>query len=170
MSKTPERFLWAASLLKIEPHQEILEIGCGVGLLAELICSKLTNGHYTAVDKSAPIIKKAQMRNHDFIKAGKASFIISEFSEASLPSSFYDTITAFNVNFFWKDQPAILIKLKNALKPYGKLYIFYQAPFEINIHDVDPVKQNLLKASFEIIEIQTKKLTPTSAICISAGL
>lgn len=45
--KTPERFIWAANLMKIQPHQHILEIGCDAGLLAEKIIEKLGDGYFT---------------------------------------------------------------------------------------------------------------------------
>jgi cyclopropane fatty-acyl-phospholipid synthase-like methyltransferase len=35
--KVANRFEWAASLIHPEPDDHLLEIGCGAGLLAELI-------------------------------------------------------------------------------------------------------------------------------------
>lgn len=100
MSKTPERFIWTADLLDIKATDRILEIGCGAGLLAELIGDKLTEGHFIAVDKSAAMVEKAKKRNKKFIDSGTSRFLISEFSEAELPPSYFDNVVAFNVNFF----------------------------------------------------------------------
>jgi hypothetical protein len=48
------------------------------------------------------------------------------------------------------------------------LYVFHQAPFEIKIAEAKPIQQKLLENSFEIVDVQLKKLKPTSAFCIIA--
>ncbi len=61
--KVSERFTWAVSVLNIKPTDNILEIGCGAGVLAEQIANKLTIGTITAIDKSMPMINMARRRN-----------------------------------------------------------------------------------------------------------
>ena len=72
--KLNERFIWAVSVLDIKPTDNVLEIGCGAGILAEQIANKLTTGKITAIDKSMPMIKIASRRNKIFIETGKATF------------------------------------------------------------------------------------------------
>lgn len=166
MKKVPERFIWAAELLNVNPGDHILEIGCGAGLLAEQIAGKLSKGQIIAVDRSAPMIEKAKKGNAEFIGMGLSKFLVSDFSKAEFPDSFFDSIIAFNVNFFWKSPERELKIIRQLLKRDGKLLVLYQAPFEININAAEPIKQNLLGNSFEILDIQLKKLYPTSAFCI----
>ena len=168
MGNTPERFLWAASLLNVKPGQHILEIGCGVGILAEQICNTLSNGCLTAIDKSAAMVDKAKKRNQAFIENQLASFTIANFKDVSLEQSYYDTIVAFNVNFFWKDARAELESIRRSLKQTGRLFVFYQSPFEIEISAAEPIKENLLLNSFKIIDVELKRLSPASAFCITA--
>lgn len=73
MPSIPERLLWATELLNIKPNQNILEIGCGVGILAECIAEKLTTGKFVAVDQSASMLKKARERNKRHIDRGTSS-------------------------------------------------------------------------------------------------
>ena len=169
MSKTPERFLWAADLLNVEPGHRILEIGCGAGLLAEQICSRLSDGAFKAIDKSAQLVEKARKRNKVFIEAGKASFEVAEFKNVSLPDFHFDRIIAFNVNFFWQNGAVEPGKIRPALKPTGKLLVFYQAPFEISIHSAEPIRQILVKNSYAILGTVIKPFNPTPAICVTAG-
>lgn len=154
--------------MQLKPAFNVLEIGGGAGLLAELVAGKLGKGSFTGVDKSAPMIQKAVKRNQRYIDAGISEFIVSDFLKAKLRSSHYDRVAAFNVNFFWKDPERELGTIKRILKPGGQLYVFYQAPFEITAEAAEPIKQKLLENAFEILDIQLKKLVPTSAFCIVA--
>jgi SAM-dependent methyltransferase len=168
MSVIPERFKWAVELLNVKPTQNILEVGCGAGLLAEEIASKLTTGKFIAIEKSLPMLKKAKKRNREFIEKGISEFINADFLKSQLPMKFFDAIVAFNVNLFWKSSMRELELIKLAIKSKGKLYIFHQAPFEIKITDAKPIQQKLLDNSFEIVDVQLKKLKPTPAFCIIA--
>jgi SAM-dependent methyltransferase len=166
MTKIPERFLWATELLDVKPTDNILEIGCGAGLMAEQIANRLTGGQLIAIDKSSAMLEKAKRRNKRFVDDGTARFLAADFLEAKLLASYFDAIVAFNVNFFWKGPAKELQIIKQSLKPAGQLYIFHQGPFEIDVAAVEPIKQELINNAFEIIDVQEKKLLPASAFCI----
>jgi len=72
------------------------------------------------------------------------------------------------VNFFWKNPVEELLIIRKSLKPDGTLFVFYQAPFEIDITAAEPIKQNLLESAFNIGAVHLKKMLPTSAFCIIA--
>lgn len=168
MSTTPDRFLWAVELMKIKPDEHVLEIGCGAGILSDLIAGHMVTGSVLAIDKSSPMIDKAKKRNHHHITRGKSDFVVAEFSKYHLPAACFDRIVAFNVNFFWKESGKEMETIRHGLKKDGLLYIFYQAPFEINLSAAEPIRKNLLECSFDILDIKLKKLLPTSAICVIA--
>lgn len=167
-SKIPERFIWANKLIDVKPDDHILEIGCGVGLLAEQLASKLTSGQLVAIDKSIKMLEKAKQRNRGFIDSGVMKFLSIDFSQSELPKSYFDTVVAFNVNLFWKDSAKEFKIIMRSLKPNGKLYVFHQAPYEIDASFMTPVKQLLEKNQFEVIDIKLKKLQP-AAVCLVAG-
>ncbi len=168
MMNVNERFAWAIQLLKIKPTQNILEVGCGAGLLAEQIARRLTTGKLIAVDKSPPMLEKAKKRNNEFKDKGISEFLAADFAKSQLQQNFFDSIVAFNVPVFWKNPVRELYLIRHAIKPKGKLYVFYQAPYEIDISNAEPIQQKLVDNSFEIADVQLKKLTPTSAFCIIA--
>ena len=161
--KINERFPWALAVLDVKPADHLLEIGCGAGILAELIAGKLTKGSITAVDSSAAMIKMAAKRNE-----GKVDFITSDFAEADLPANAYHKVLAFNVNFFWKEPAKELALIKKCLKKNGQLYVFYQAPYDITIEASKPIREKLLSNGYTIVDTIFKKMTPTSAFCIVA--
>src|SRR5918993_3521396 len=97
-STIPERFVWAAGLLQHSPEENMLEIGCGVGLLVAQIAERITTGRVYALDQSPSRVAKARKRNRGFIDQGKLYLEEAGFMEADLPLSFFHRIVAFNVN------------------------------------------------------------------------
>lgn len=166
--KVNQRFIWATSVLDLAPDDYVFEIGCGAGLLVEQIADQHDTGRITAIDKSAAMIKIASKRNAKSISIGKAKLATLDFPDSIFKKSQFDKIADFNVNFFWKNPEHELEVIKEILRPTGGLYIFYQAPFDTSIKAADPIKERLLKHSFEIIDTVFKKMIPTSAFCIKA--
>ncbi len=70
--------------------------------------------------------------------------------------------------YFGKTQQENLNLIKSYLKPGGYLYIFYQAPYEIDIKAALPVIEKLQSNSFQIVDTIFKKMRPASAFCIMA--
>ena len=168
-SAIPERFVWAAGLLQHSPVENILEIGCGVGLLVAQVAKTITTGRLYAIDKSPLRLLKARKRNRRFIDQGIVYLEETGFIKADLPLSFFHRILAFNVNVFFQEPRQELAKIKTLLHPEGKLFLFYQAPFEIDADAAGPLVKNLEKNGFTILEIEWKQLNPTSAICVIAN-
>lgn len=168
MKKVPERFLWAVDMMNINQKENILEIGCGAGLLAEQIAEHLNGGCLTAIDKSAPMIEKAIKRNSRILESKKISFENCRLTDFSNKDVFYDKVVAFNVNIFFKISIKDVDVLKKVMKPESEVFVFYQAPYEIDLDAAKPIVDNLILNDFEIIRSEVKKLQPTSAVCVVA--
>ena len=166
LTTIPTRFDWAVDVMNIKSNDRVLEIGCGAGLLAEQILKKLKEGFLTAIDRSGPMIEKAIKRNELSIKDHRSEFLQSSFSQFS-PVKKYDKIVAFNVNFFQKGGEELNI-VRLHLAPGGKLFLFYQAPYEITTEAAEPIRVHLEKHLYKVDSIQLKKLHPYSAICVAA--
>jgi len=164
--KLNERFTWALSVLELRTSDHVLEIGCGTGLFAELICQQLKSGKYVAIDRSASMIKMAERRTKDFIEKGTASFITSEFLNADCPRKSFDKIIAFNVNVFNREPGQEIERVKELLKPEGRFYLFYQHPYDSNVKIIEKTTFPLIKHGFEIQDAVHERLKPYSAFCI----
>jgi trans-aconitate methyltransferase len=51
----PPRIKWAVDLMDPQPSDSVLEIGCGPGPGAELICERLETGKLFAIDRRSPV-------------------------------------------------------------------------------------------------------------------
>jgi SAM-dependent methyltransferase len=164
------RYHWAMDMLDVQSADSILEIGCGPGLLAWLICQRLQRGKYAAIDRSALMIAKARKRNAGSIISGTAEFIVRDFAKAELQATRFDKVVAFNVNFFWKNPREELKIIRSVMKTEGSLFVFYQAPYEITVEAAAPIERNLKENGFTVVSTRAKKLLPTSAFCVHAQL
>ncbi|ADB50406.1 class I SAM-dependent methyltransferase [Conexibacter woesei] len=129
----PERLTRAVELIGVGPEQRILEIGCGPGVAAALICERLSEGsgggHLTAIDRSETAIARASRRNAGHVAAGTVDFRRSDLAALALDGARFDTVFAVNVNLFWVgDASAELGLLRDALVPGGRLHLFYEGP------------------------------------------
>lgn len=162
------RFLWAVTILDIQPTDTILEIGCGVGIAVELVAQHLSSGTITALDSSAAMIARASKRNRTSISSGKVALFAGELTDVKLPTTQYDKIFAFNVSLFWKTPAQELQNIASHLLPDGALYIFHQPPHDITKQVVEKTTDQLLEHGFEVVKITIEDMLPAPVSCIIA--
>lgn len=167
--RVPDRIAWAIEQLAVDPGDVVLEIGCGTGVAADLICQQLTTGRLTAIDRSEPMIAAAQRYNKDHIASGRAAFLATSLAEFSSPREHFDKALAINTNVFWQDSRAELQVLRRVLTPGGELCLVFQPPDRAKVRLIgEACAQLLAQAGFSSIAIEGKDLGPVTAICIQA--
>ena len=63
MASPAERLVWAVDVVDVRPGDRVLEVGCGHGVAASLVCARLEGGRLTAIDRSQKMIDMATGRN-----------------------------------------------------------------------------------------------------------
>jgi ubiquinone/menaquinone biosynthesis C-methylase UbiE len=126
--KTPARILWAVDQLNPRPGDHILEIGCGPGLAAALICERIGSGHLVAIDRSQTAIESARRRNQAHEASGKATFLHTPLDELHLRGHGFDKILAVNVNILWRQPTKELEVIKRLSKPGARPCFVFQPP------------------------------------------
>lgn len=125
-SEVPDRVRWVADLLDLQPHHQVMEIGCGPGVAAGVIADRLTDGHLLAIDRSATAIDRATRRNRRHVDTGRIDFRTTGLAELEVGSGPFDAVLAMNVNLFWTG-PAIgeWSVLERVLAPDATLVLAY---------------------------------------------
>ena len=82
-AKIADRFVWAVEMLELSPFDRLLEIGCGSGVAASLICDRLSSGRIVAIDRSPAMIRLASKRNRAHLALGKAAFHAAALDEVN---------------------------------------------------------------------------------------
>ncbi|GAA4460590.1 class I SAM-dependent methyltransferase [Phytohabitans houttuyneae] len=142
----PDRLRWAVERLDVAPTDHVLEIGCGPGVAADLVCQRLDGGHLLAIDRSPVAIDRATRRNAAHITAGRADFRDTALEELATDERF-DTAFAVNVNLFWTRSPAHeLALIRGLLRPGGALHLCYEPPDPARLTDLAATLQAALTA------------------------
>lgn len=168
--KAAQRLVWAVDVLRVEPTDRLLEIGCGQGVAVSLVSEKLDGGSITAIDRSQMMIETARKRNADHVDSGVASFQSASLDQADLGKVRFEKIFAINVGVFVRGQPTReLTIVRDHLAPQGRLYLFHEPPPGST---APPIAGSVLAAlesnGFTLTENLTQDLERTRVGCVVA--
>jgi trans-aconitate methyltransferase len=158
MQTIPPRIRWAVELMDVQPNDQVLEIGCGNGAGAELICSKLETGKLFAIDRSESGVDRTKRRNHAYVDSGRLVVRQIDLATLRVPVKRLTKVFAFNVNLFWvrecDDEVALL---HERVVPGGAVYLFYEANrSELVPNIVKKTSAALAKAGFRVSVVEQK--------------
>ena len=114
--------------LDVQPDDRVLEIGCGHGVAASLVCERLEHGHLTAIDRSAKMIEAASRRNAAHVAAGKAEFLRAPLEHLDLGKRRFDKILAVRVGLFQREPERARAIVERWLAPGGSLLVVFDPP------------------------------------------
>lgn len=124
----PPRIRWAVELMDVQPSDHVLEIGCGNGAGAELICSRLQGGKLFAIDRSESGVDRTKRRNAKYVEAGRLTVRQIDLATLRVPVKRLNKVFAFNVNLFWVRECADEVALLHErVLPGGAVFLFYEA-------------------------------------------
>ena len=123
-----ERLRAIVDELEIGPGDRVLEIGCGHGVAATMVCERLETGRLTAIDRSAKMIEAAKRRNAAYAEAGRAEFLVATLEEADLGERRFDLIFAVRVGLFHREPERARRLAARWLAPNGALRAFFDEP------------------------------------------
>ncbi|WP_036251449.1 class I SAM-dependent methyltransferase [Massilia sp. BSC265] len=125
MSDRIRRFV---ETMQIQPNDRVLEIGCGHGVAATLVCADLDGGRYLAIDRSQKMIAAAATRNAAFVQAGVARFMLGSLESLDLGGEQFDKVFAMRVRLFIEDPERAHALARRWLAPGGRLFVEYDEP------------------------------------------
>jgi ubiquinone/menaquinone biosynthesis C-methylase UbiE len=123
-----ERLEAIVDQLVIRPDDHVLEIGCGHGVAATIVCERLDGGRLTAIDRSAKMIEAAAQRNAAYVETGKAEFIVATLEDLDLGDRRFDVIFAIRVGLFHREPERAHALVRPWLAPGGRVRAFFDQP------------------------------------------
>lgn len=124
----PARIRWAVDFMDVQPADNLLEIGCGPGAAAELICSRLVTGKLFAIDRSESGVDRTKRRCAEHVESGRLTVRQIDLATLRVPVKRLTKVFSFNVNLFWVRSCAEEVALLHErVLPGGAVYLFYEA-------------------------------------------
>lgn len=124
----PARIRWAVDVMDVQPNDHVLEIGCGPGAAAELICQQLETGKLFAIDRSESGVDRTKRRCAQYVESGRLTVRQIDLATLRVPVKRLNKVFAFNVNLFWvRDCAEEVALLHERVVPGGAVYLFYEA-------------------------------------------
>ncbi len=119
IDQTLRRLEGLRSLLAIEPGQELMEVGCGTGMVTGWLAERVWPGRVTAVDFSPQMLEQARSRGV------AADFRDWDVCTADIGQEAYDVILCLNAFPHFRDQVAALANFRRALRDSGRLIVMH---------------------------------------------
>jgi ubiquinone/menaquinone biosynthesis C-methylase UbiE len=123
-----ERLRTIVDRLGLRPDDRVLEIGCGHGVAAAMVCERLDGGSLTAIDRSPKMIEAAAQRNAASVEAGKAEFLVASLEDVDLGDRRFDVVFAVRVGLFHREPERALGLVEPWLTPGGRVETFFDSP------------------------------------------
>jgi ubiquinone/menaquinone biosynthesis C-methylase UbiE len=153
-------------LLRIQNNDTVLEIGCGEGLVIQLIVQQTPNCIIDGIDFSTLMLKKATTTNRASIQGNKVRLLSGNILDFDFEGKTYSKIFAINVIYFWEDLATPFAKIFSLLKPRGRLVFFMSSPELLNQmplavdgifnkYTVEHVQSELIRTGFSEISCDT---------------
>jgi cyclopropane fatty-acyl-phospholipid synthase-like methyltransferase len=93
-----ERLAWAADVVAPRPGERLLEVGCGHGVLVDLLAGR--GADVVAIDRSATMTAAAARRNAAAVAAGRVRLVTGSLADVD-PGGPFDAVVSFDVRAFW---------------------------------------------------------------------
>ncbi len=148
----PTRIAWAIERLSVRPDETLLEIGCGRGVAAGLVCARLGEGRLVAIDRSHAAAAATRAANPVWIDADRLEVIAADMAGDALRDRRFDAAFAINVNLFWTEPDAAIPAARGFLKPGGRLLLVYETPGRARAEDLAARLPDRLSAGGLMVE------------------
>src|SRR3954471_17043580 len=128
---------WAVQQLAAAPGDVVLEVGCGDGTAAALLCEAVgPEGRVLAVDRSAEAVAAARVRLARWIDDERAVLVHADLLNLGLGTASVDQVLAVSVPPVWRSA-YLTSEVWRVLRPGGVLHLVEHSPGWHHPADVD---------------------------------
>lgn len=104
------------------PGRHVLDLGCGNGMIAEYLSDR-TGAHVTGLDYIPLAIEQARRRTA--AKSERLAFELVDINRLELSPAAFDLALSIDTIYFSEDYAATIGELQAALRPGGRMAIFF---------------------------------------------
>lgn len=148
------RQAWAVDTVEFRPDDQLLELGCGHGVAASLVCDRLDSGSYLGLDRSEKMIQAAVARNEHHVRSGKACFVETSVAGAG-PEAHFDCVFAIHFPPLLRGDPSSELEvIRKHLTEEGLLWVVFQPLSADHMpRSIHAVQERLQRGSYETVKV-----------------
>jgi cyclopropane fatty-acyl-phospholipid synthase-like methyltransferase len=158
---------WIIRQLDLQPHQHLLEVGCGSGRLLAVVASKLSNSFLAGIEPSIIRYRQASRRNAAYLQQETMQLHTGHLYDLPYPASYFHTIYGSGSHYSWKNLATECLRLSSLLRVGGRLVLLSQPGHYRKEEDLRTEAARLQAAFLKagLTDIQTEYRSFSSGIC-----
>jgi len=117
---------WIIRQLDLQPHQHLLEVGCGSGRLLAAVAGKLTNGFLAAIESEITSYQHARRRNARYLRQETMQLHLGQLYDLPYPANYFHTIYGSGSHYSWNNLTTECLRLSSLLRADGRLLLLSQ--------------------------------------------
>jgi ubiquinone/menaquinone biosynthesis C-methylase UbiE len=114
---------WTIDLMKVQPADRVLDVGCGGGMAVKLLAQSATEGFVAGLDYSQDMVAQAARRNAKAIARGQVHIVHGNAMALPYEDQTFDKVCGIETFYFWPDPLRGLEQAYRVLRPGGQLTI-----------------------------------------------
>jgi SAM-dependent methyltransferase len=154
---------WGLRHVCVEPHETILDVGCGGGRTISKLAAIATAGKVYGVDFSGESVATSRKTNTLAIQTGHVEIRHASVSALPFPENMFDTVSAVETHFWWPDLPGDLREIRRVLKPNGQLLIVSEIYKGANTFTARLAEQHAPRTGMTLLSLDEHRLLLTGA-------
>lgn len=107
-------------LMRIEPTDNVLDVGCGAGWLSRRLAELVPDGRIIGMDISDEMVRRARRAN---IELGNTMFIVGGVDEIPWEANFFTRAISVESAYYWPDPAAGVKEIFRVLREGGSAWI-----------------------------------------------
>lgn len=127
---------WIIRQLDPQPHQHLLEAGCGSGRLLNAVAANLCNCFLAGVEPSVTLYRQACRRNKFLIQQEVLALHLGQLPDLPYPPAYFHTIYGSGSYYSWKNFATECLRLSSLLNIGGHLILLSQPGHYRNEQDL----------------------------------
>jgi SAM-dependent methyltransferase len=107
-------------LMQIEPDDNVLDVGCGAGWLAQLLSERVPEGRVVGIDISDEMVRRAR---RTYVALENAMFAVGSADEIPWDANFFTHAISVESAYYWPDPARGLREIFRVLREGGSAWV-----------------------------------------------